>query len=101
MATQYSATVAAGIKSANGGTFPATKSWTFATPPPQVRQSYPFSNTPMTRDAVMFVEFDQRIDPAAVLNTIKVVAGSGQLKIRLSTPQEIDADKTISQLAKS
>ncbi len=101
MATQYSATVAAGIKSANGGTFPATKSWTFATPPPQVKTSYPFSSTPMTRDALMFVEFDQHIDPVAVLNTIKVVAGSGQLKIRLATQQEIDADKTISQLAKS
>lgn len=101
MATEYSATVAAGIKSANGGTFPATKSWTFATPPPQVRQSYPSSSMPTTRDALMFVEFDQRIDPAAVLNTIKIVAGSSQLKVRLATQQEIDADRIISQLVKS
>jgi uncharacterized protein YfaS (alpha-2-macroglobulin family) len=101
MATAYTATVAGGIKSANGGAFATTKTWTFATPPPQVKQSYPSSDTPMPRDALMFVEFDQRIDPAAVLNKIKVVAGSSALKIRLATEQEIEADKTISQLAKS
>jgi uncharacterized protein YfaS (alpha-2-macroglobulin family) len=101
MATQYSATVVAGTKSANGGTFSTTKTWTFATPPPQVKSSYPSSNAPTTRDALMFVEFDQRIDPAAVLNTIKVVGGKSQLKIRLATQQEVEADKTVSQLAKS
>jgi uncharacterized protein YfaS (alpha-2-macroglobulin family) len=101
MATQYSATVAAGTRSANGGTFPATRTWTFATPPPQVKTSYPSASMPTTRDALMFVEFDQRIDPVAVLGTIKVTAGSSPLKIRLATPQEIEADKTISQLVKS
>ncbi|MBA2734212.1 MAG: Ig-like domain-containing protein, partial [Acidobacteria bacterium] len=101
MATQYSATVVAGTKSANGGTFSTTKTWTFATPPPTVKSSYPSPNTPTRRDTLMFVEFDQRIDPAAVLNTIKVIGGKSQLKIRLATQQEIEADKTVSQLAKS
>ena len=101
MATTYTATVAAGMKSANGGTFPATKTWSFSTPTPTLKSYYPYSGPPVGRDALMFVEFDQRIDPAAVLNTIKVIGGSGQLRLRLATPEEIVADKMVSQLAKN
>jgi uncharacterized protein YfaS (alpha-2-macroglobulin family) len=101
MATQYTASVAAGTKSANGGTLATGKTWTFATPPSTVKASYPSTDTPVARDALMFVEFDQRIDPAAVLNTVKVMGAGSQLKIRLATQAEIDADKTVSQLAKS
>jgi uncharacterized protein YfaS (alpha-2-macroglobulin family) len=101
MATEYTATVSAGTRSINGGTFPATKTWKFTTPTPTIKSSYPYSPTPVARDAIMFVEFDQRIDPAAVLRTVKVFGGSGELKIRLATPEEIAADKTVSQLAKS
>jgi uncharacterized protein YfaS (alpha-2-macroglobulin family) len=101
MATSYSASVVAGTKSANGGNLSATKTWSFATPPPTVKSSYPYSGTPVTRDSLMFVEFDQRIDPAAVLNTIKVQSGNSQLKIRLATQEEVDKDQTVSQLAKS
>ncbi|HKC65606.1 MAG TPA: Ig-like domain-containing protein, partial [Pyrinomonadaceae bacterium] len=72
MATDYTATVTAGTRSAQGGTFPTTKTWKFSTPPPTVKSSYPYSGTPVARDALMFLEFDQRIDPASVLNTIKV-----------------------------
>ncbi|MDT4953339.1 MAG: alpha-2-macroglobulin [Acidobacteriota bacterium] len=102
MATQYSASVVAGTKSANGGALAANKTWTFSTPPPSVKASYPYSGTPTARDTLMFVEFDQRIDPAAALNTIKVTAmgSSTQLKIRLATQEEIAADKSISQLVK-
>lgn len=58
MATQYSATVAAGTKSANGGPLSAARTWTFSTPPPTVKATYPYSGTPVARDAIMFVEFD-------------------------------------------
>ena len=101
MATQYTATVNAETKSANGGSFPATKTWSFATPTPTIKSSYPYSPTPVGRDQLMFVEFDQRIDPVAVLNTIKATGGSTQLKLRLATPEEIVADKIVGQLAKN
>ncbi|HWT03872.1 MAG TPA: DUF6049 family protein, partial [Pyrinomonadaceae bacterium] len=101
MATEFTATVPAGTKSANGGTIAAEKTWKFATPPPRVKSSYPSSYTPTARDQLMFVEFDQRVDPAAVLRTIKVNGGSGELRVRLATEQEIAADKVVSQLAKS
>jgi uncharacterized protein YfaS (alpha-2-macroglobulin family) len=101
MATEFSATVPAGTKSAQGGTLAATKTWTFATPPPQLKTSYPYSGTPVARDALMFIEFDQRIDPVAVLATIKVSSPNGSLKVRLATEAEIASDKIVSQLAKS
>ncbi len=101
MATEFTATVPAGTKSANGGTIATEKTWKFATPPPQLRSSYPYSGTPVSREQLMFVEFDQRIDPAAVLRTIKVPGASGDLRLRLATEQEIAADKVVSQLAKS
>src|SRR5918911_4820340 len=50
MATDYTATVAAGTRSAQSGTFPTTKTWKFSTPPPTVKSSYPNSNTPVARD---------------------------------------------------
>ncbi|HEY0380094.1 MAG TPA: alpha-2-macroglobulin family protein [Pyrinomonadaceae bacterium] len=101
MATEFTAVVPAGTKSANGGTITTEKTWKFATPPPQLRSSYPSSTTPVSREQLMFVEFDQRIDQAAVLRTIKIQGEKGELKIRLATEQEIAADKVVSQLVKS
>ena len=101
MATQYSVTVPAGTKSANGGTLAQTKSWTFTTPPPTVKNFYPAKATVQRRDVIMFAEFDQRIDPKAVLANLKVVAGTGQVSTRLATKDEIDADENVKELAKS
>ncbi|HEX8844697.1 MAG TPA: alpha-2-macroglobulin family protein [Pyrinomonadaceae bacterium] len=101
MATEYTATVVAGTKSANGGTLAGTKTWTFKTPPPTMKSYYPYSGTPVARDSLMFVEFDQRIDPAAVLSTIKVLDGNRALKTRLATQEEIERDANVRNLAKS
>jgi uncharacterized protein YfaS (alpha-2-macroglobulin family) len=102
MATQYTATVPAGTKSANGGALPAAKSWSFATPAPVLKTTWPNSDSgPQRRDTLMFAEFDQRIDPARVLQTIRVGAGGRDLKIRLATEAEIAADETVGRLAKA
>lgn len=58
MATQYSVTVPPGIKSAIGGTLSNAKSWTFTTPAPTVKKTYPEADMPQTLDALMFVELD-------------------------------------------
>src|SRR6185436_3159250 len=60
MATQYSVSVPAGTKSAIGGTLSNTNTWTFTTPPPIVKTTYPDSSTPQLLDSLMFVELDQR-----------------------------------------
>lgn len=99
MATEYTVTVPAGTKSANGGTLSSERTWRFATPPPEAKTMYP-QGTPQRRDALIFVEFDQRVDPASVLHTIKVVSGSTTIKTRLATPEEIAADETVSERIK-
>lgn len=101
MATQFSVSVPAGTKSVNGGTLSNAKAWTFTTPPPTVKKTYPDASTPQRLDTLMFVELDQRIDPAAVLKSIKVMAGKTQLPLRLATNEEIEADQSVKELRKN
>ncbi|MCA1633919.1 MAG: Ig-like domain-containing protein [Acidobacteria bacterium] len=69
MATEFTVSVPASARSANGGALKAPAAWKFATPPPQLKAKYP-EGGPVRRDAVMFVEFDQRVDASAVLRTV-------------------------------
>ncbi|MEJ5200440.1 MAG: Ig-like domain-containing protein, partial [Anaerolineae bacterium] len=98
MATKYTVEIPAGTKSAAGGTLATAVTWTFTTPPPTLKSSYP-TRGPVRRDVLMFAAFDQRIDPAAVLKTVKVSAGSTAIAVRLATADEVQADKTVSRLA--
>ncbi|HET8782513.1 MAG TPA: Ig-like domain-containing protein, partial [Pyrinomonadaceae bacterium] len=96
MATSYVVTVPAGTRAANGSTLATEKTWNFTTPPLSVKASYPSKDSSQPRDALMFIEFDQRIDPAAVLRAIRVSSAGRILKTRLATSdevkQEIDRD---------
>jgi uncharacterized protein YfaS (alpha-2-macroglobulin family) len=98
MATQYSVTVPAGTKSAAGGTLTKPKSWTFTTPAPTMVQSYPGKEYTQARDSVMFIAFDQRIDPVAMMNSIQVRSGATVLRARLATKEEIAANVQVKQL---
>src|SRR5712692_8947493 len=99
MATQYSVNVPAGTKSANGGTLGSAKTWTFTTPPPTVKDFYPAKASVQRRNVLMFAEFDQRIDPAAVLRHIRIEAGNARIPARLATAEEIAKDDDVRQLA--
>jgi alpha-2-macroglobulin len=101
MATHYSVSVPAGTKSANGATLSNAKTWTFTTPTPTVKTTFPDAITPRPLDTLMFVELDQRIDPAAVLKTIKVAAGKAELPLRLATNEEVEADQNVKELVKN
>jgi uncharacterized protein YfaS (alpha-2-macroglobulin family) len=89
MATTYVVTIPAGTRAANGSTLPVEKSWSFTTPPPSVKSSYPSKDGTHPRDALMFIEFDQRIDPAAALRAVRVSSGERILQTRLATADEI------------
>lgn len=89
MATTYTVTVPAGTRAANGGTLASEKSWSFTTPPLTVKTSYPAKDSTQPRDSLMFIEFDQRIDPASVLRSIRVTSGNRVLKTRLATSDEV------------
>jgi hypothetical protein len=99
MATKYSVTVPAGTKSANGGSIAVPKTWTFTTPPPTVKTFYPTKASVQRRDALMFAEFDQRIDPAAILRNVRVEAGNARVPVRLATAEEIAKDDEVRPLA--
>jgi hypothetical protein len=97
MATEYTVTIPAGTESASGSTLEEAVVYTFNTPPPTLVSYYP-SYDPQPLEPVIFVAFDQRIDPEAVLETIQVTADGSEVSIKLATEEEIEADKTVSRM---
>lgn len=99
MATKFTARIPAGTKSANGQKLKKTLEWTFTTPSPTIVQTLP--NVPYSkRDALMFISFDQEIDPNAVFEKIKVRSGKKRLDIRLATQDEIKTDSGVAYYAR-
>ena len=99
MATKFTARIPAGTKSATGQVLQKDVVWTFTTPPPKVETKLP-ENQVTRRDAIIFVSFDQAINPNDVIKTIKVSGGGKVLPIRLATPEEIEKDESVSYYAK-
>jgi hypothetical protein len=100
MATNYAVEVPAGTKSATGNALAAAKRWTFATPPVKIKSSYP-TDGPHQRNPVMFIEFDQRIDPAKMLKAIRLTAGASSWKLRMASAEEIESDDAARRWVKS
>jgi alpha-2-macroglobulin len=98
MATAYTVTVPAGTRSAVGGVLDKALTFSFSTPPPQAVTTYP-TRGPIVLDPLLFIAFDQRIDPAAVLETISAQAGAAQFALRLASDEEVAADRRVQQLA--
>src|SRR5947209_1910187 len=99
MATNYTVTIPAGTKSALGNVLSETKTFNFATPPPTLKSAYPRGQS-QPRDALMFFEFDQRIDAARVLAGISLRHAASGTRLRLATPEEIAANETLKELVK-
>ena len=99
MATKFTARVPAGTKAANGQVLQKDFVWNFTTPPPKVEQFIPQGQT-VRRDALMFLRFDQAVNPADVVRSISVTAGGRKFPIRLATQAEVDAEGAVSNNAK-
>jgi uncharacterized protein YfaS (alpha-2-macroglobulin family) len=99
MATGYTVTVPAGTKSALGNALAETKTFTFSTPPPTLKNFHP-RGTSQPRDAVMFLEFDQNIDAARVLERLKLQPAATGARLRLATQEEIAADPSVTYFSK-
>ncbi|HJR08167.1 MAG TPA: alpha-2-macroglobulin family protein [Pyrinomonadaceae bacterium] len=99
MATNYTVTVPAGTKSALGNALAETKTFTFSTPPPTVKRFHP-QGTGQPRDALMFIEFDQNIDAARVLERLRMQPAATGARLRLATQEEIAADPFFIYLSK-
>ncbi|MCL4264455.1 MAG: hypothetical protein KJ069_14620 [Anaerolineae bacterium] len=96
MATEFVAEIPAGTTSMTGGQLAETVRWTFTTPPVQMVSSYPtYDSQPL--EPIIFMEFDQLIEPTAVLPTIQLTADGEPQAVRLAASSEIAADETISR----
>lgn len=98
MATDYTVSVPAGTRSPSGGVTKTPLIWKFSTPPPKLVRKYP-ERIPTRRDAVIFIEFDQRIDAEAVLRNLQLRAGTGSLKVRLASDEEVASDESVKRFA--
>jgi hypothetical protein len=88
-ATTYTVEVPAGTRSATGNVLKEATRFSFTTPPPTLENSYP-SYGPMGLDVPLFAQFDQRIDPAAVLGRITVTADGQRVAVRALAAEELD-----------
>jgi hypothetical protein len=91
MATEYTVTVPKGTKSATGGALADDVVFTFATPAATVESFSPQGES-LALDQLFIATFDQRIDPAAVLATVRLTADGNEVAIRLATADEVAAD---------
>jgi uncharacterized protein YfaS (alpha-2-macroglobulin family) len=98
-ATLYQVSVPAGTQSVSGGVLAESVEWTFTTPPPKVISSYPV-DIPQPLEPIIFIAFDQRIDPSAVLAHITLQPDSLSASLRLATEEEIQTNEQVSRLAK-
>ena len=93
-ATSYAVEIPAGTASATGGKLDAPVRFGFETPAPTIVSHHP-EGSPQRRNAAMFVGFDQKIDPRAVLPKISVAAAGKAYAVRLLEPAELARDPEI------
>ena len=96
-ATSYRVTIPAGTTSATGGVLAKAVEWSFSTPPATLTTGFPNSSAE-SRTPLFFIHFDQRIDPAQVLKTIRVTASGQNASLALVSEADLKADKTYSYL---
>ncbi len=94
MATEYRVEIPAGTESQTGGRLTRAVTWEFSTPPAQV-QSFEPQHDSLPLEPIFLVVFDQRVDPAAVLETITLKADGDDRPLRLATAAEIENDERI------
>ena len=99
MATEFRAVVPAGTASATGERLAREVAWTFATPAPRVVARHPDGEV-ARRDAVVYAAFDQEVDPAAVLGSIRARAAGATVALRLATEAEVARDEAVARLVK-
>ncbi len=99
MATEFTARIPAGTKSATGGVLAKDVVWKFTTPPPKVENFQPNGET-VRPDAMLFAAFDQEINQSAVLAKTIANANGQRIQLRLASEKEVADDAYISFLIK-
>ena len=94
MATSYVVEVPAGTASQSGSELAETVRFEFETPAPTMLSLTPQHDS-LNLQPVFLVTFDQRVDAAAVLETITLSAAGTDRELRLATEAEIESDEEI------
>ena len=94
MATSYVVEVPAGTTSQSGGELAETVRFEFETPAPTMLSLTP-QHYSLNLQPVFLATFDQRVDAAAVLETITLSAAGTERELRLATEAEIESDEEI------
>jgi alpha-2-macroglobulin len=100
MATTYTVTIPAGAKAANGQTLPQGQTWKFRTPAPSLQASFPNGNRQVL-DPVIFLRFDQKVKPEAILAHLQLRSVLKSWSLRLATESEIETDPITKGMTKS
>lgn len=100
MATRYRVEIPSGTMSAVGNELVEAKSWEFVTPPPKLVTGLPNGQS-VSRDPLLYLEFDQKVDPVTVVSRVRLLSGGmEQRSLRLATSEEVATDAEIAELTK-
>ncbi len=97
--TKYIVTVPAGTKSQTGGVLTKAVEWSFTTPTVKLISQYP-DGISQPLNPLIFLTFDQRIDPAAALKTVTLAAAGSPVATRLSTESDWKSNAAVNRLVK-
>lgn len=100
MATEYKVEIPAGATSANGKKLAAAQNFTFTTPALQLKETYPRGGG-HDLHPLMFLGFDQDIDPQALLKLITLTTRGQAVPVRMATDLEIAAEPHIRALTEA
>lgn len=92
MATDYRVVVPAGTKSARGAGLPKELTYTFSTPPLGLTHHAPRDDRPVGLRPVIFIEFDQRINPEELQEHIELSSDGTSYPLRRAERDEIRGD---------
>jgi len=91
VSTRFTVEVPAGTRAADGAVLPRAVTWSFTTAAPLATGAYP-NDEPSRLQPVLVVTWNQDVDAAAVLPSLRLAAGGGEHPLRSATPEEIEAD---------
>lgn len=99
MATEFQVSLDPQARAADGAEAAESLQWQFATPPPVLQRSAP-QGRGIARQPLITLGFDQRIDPAQLLGSVRLQgpAGVNLPSLRLATAEEIAAEPTLAGL---
>lgn len=98
MATEYAVEIPAGTKAQNGQTLAKATKWTFSTPPITLKTGWPTSPE-VSREPLLFAEFDQQVDRDAILGSIELGSATDIVALRHAEPEAIEADENVRRLS--